>query len=420
MTSIPVAKRGDHRLRQSLRIARGLAFAMVILFAAIYAPLKHHLRAASVLWGLQNPASESWIVRKVAQIGLNPVRTETRTIPASKPIVARFYYPVGYDKAPAVIVLHGVHHLGIEEPRLVAFAKALSSHGFQAITPELNDLADYRVTLETIQTIGECAHFVRQSSGKPATIIGLSFAGGLALMAAAEPQWRDDIGLIVAVGGYDDLQRVLEYYATNLITDPSGKVTKLPAHEYGPLICVYDYPGEFFSARDVAAARTTLRYLLWEDRNRAQTEAKQLTSQGEQRMEALFQHHIDGLSPVLLRGIRKYHDQLAAISPHGHLAGLQAAIYLLHGAADNIVPASETEWLERDVPSRSLRMALISPVLSHLDLDRSPTLADKLKLVHFMSDFLRDADSSGAALPIKSPSPRSQLRIEIGPSTWSH
>ena len=255
--------------------------------------------------------------------------------------------------------------------------------------------------------------------GKPATIIGLSFAGGLALMAAAEPQWRDDIGLIVAVGAYDDLQRVLEYYATNLVTWPSGRVTKLPAHEYGPLICVFDYPAEFFSPRDVPAARTTLRYLLWEDRNRAEAEAKRLTPQGEQLMDSLFRHHIDALAPVLLRGIRKYHDQLAAISPHGHLAGLRAAVYLLHGAADNIVPAAETEWLERDVPSRCLRMALISPVLSHLDLERSPTLADKLKLVHFMSDLLRDADSSGAALPVESPSPRSQLKIETDSSTWS-
>ena len=93
----------------------------------------------------------------------------------------------------------------------MAFATALASHGFLAITPELNDLADYRITPQTIESIGECAHFVRQSSGKPATIIGLSFAGGLALMAAAEPRWRDDIGLILAVGAYDDLQRVLEY-----------------------------------------------------------------------------------------------------------------------------------------------------------------------------------------------------------------
>jgi len=403
MTSFPVAKSGDRQHRRSTRIARGLLFVLVILLAAIFAPLKHHLRAASVLWALQSPAGESWVERKVARIGSNPVRTETRAIPDSTPIAARFYYPVGHANAPAVIVLHGVHHLGIEEPRLVAFAAALSSHGFLAITPELNDLADYRVTPETIQTIGECAHFVRQSSGKPATIIGLSFAGGLSLMAAAQPRWRDDIGLIVAVGGYDDLQRVLEYYATNAVTWPSGKVTQLAAHEYGPLVAVYDYPGEFFPARDVAAAHATLRYLLWEDRTRAQAEARRLTPQGGQLMELLFQHHIDTLSPVLLRGVRKYHDELAALSPHGHLAGLQASVYLLHGAADNVVPASETEWLERDVPRRSLRMALISPVVSHLDLESSPTLADKLKLVHFMSDFLQDAESPAAAQGVKAP-----------------
>ncbi len=402
MSGFAVAKSGE-RPRRSARI--GLAFALVILLVAILPPLKHHLWAASVLWGLESPADESRLVREVARIGLNPVRTESRTIPGSTPIAARFYYPVGHDKAPTVIVLHGVHHLGIEEPRLMAFARSLSSHGFLAITPELKDLADYRVTPETIQSIGECAQFVRQSSGAPATIIGLSFAGGLSLMAAAEPRWRDDIGLIVAVGGYDDLERVLEYYATSTIIGPAGEVTRLPTHEYGPLVAVYDHPGEFFSARDVAVARTTLRYLLWEDRKRAEAEAKRLSPGGEQRMESLFEHHIDALSPVLLRGIRKYHDEMAAISPHGNLAGLQASVYLLHGAADNVVPASETEWLEHDVPRQSLRQALISPVVSHLDLNRSPTLTDRLKLVHFMSDFLQDAESPGAAHPVKTPSP---------------
>jgi dienelactone hydrolase len=397
-----------------MRIARELPLLLVVLFAFAFAPLKHHLRAASVLWRLQGPATENW----VAKIGVNPVRTETLSIPGSTPITTRFYYPVGHDKAPEVIVLHGVHHLGIEEPRLVAFATALSSHGFLAITPELKDLADYAVTPETITSIGECAHFVRQSTGKPATIIGLSFAGGLSLMAAAEPQWRDDIGLIVAVGAYDDLQRVLEYYATNTITDPSGKVTRLPAHEYGPLIAAYDYPGEFFSARDVAAARTSLRYLLWEDRERAQAEAKRLTPQGEQRVQSLFDHHIDVLSPVLLRGIRKYRKEMAAVSPHGNLADLRASIYLLHGAADNVVPASETEWLERDVPGRCLRMTLISPVVSHLELSSEPSLIDKLKLVHFMSDFLQDAESSGVAQRAEAPSKGAQLRTD--PSPWSH
>jgi dienelactone hydrolase len=415
MTGFPVAKSGDLHYRRNRRIARGLRFVPVVVIAAvlsvaIFPPLKHHLRAASVLLELESPAGESWFAHNLARFGANAVRTEMRAIPAAVPITARFYYPVGHEQAPAVIVLHGVHHLGIEEPRLVAFATALSSHGLLAITPELNDLADYRVTPETIQAIGECAHFVRRSSGKPATIVGLSFAGGLSLMAAAEPRWRDDFGLIVAVGGYDDLERVLEYYATSVIAGPSGEVTRLPAHEYGPLVAVYDYPGEFFSARDVSAARTTLRYLLWEDRTRAQAEARRLTPQGKQRMEELFEHHIDALAPVLLRGVRKYHDELAAISPHGNLAGLEARVYLLHGAADNVVPASETEWLERDLPRGSLRKALISPVVSHLELNGSPTLADQLKLVHFMSDFLQDAESPGATSPAEATSPRSQLR----------
>jgi len=374
-----------------------LLLVLVVLLAALSPPVRYYRAAASLLWQLQSPAAEGWFTRnvaeRVARLGLNPVRTELRTISTPQPLTARFYYPVGRDHAPAVIVLHGVHHLGIEEPRLVAFATALSAHGFLAITPELRDLADYRVTPETIQSIGECAHFVHESSGRPATIIGLSFAGGLTLMAAAEARWRNDIGLVLAVGAYDDLQRVLEYYATNLVVWPSGKVTMLPAHEYGPLVAVYDYPQEFFSARDVPAARTALRELLWEKRDLAQTDARQLSPQGQQFFELLFQHHIDVLSPVLLRGIRQYHDMLAAISPHGHLADLQASVYLLHGAADDVVPPSETEWLERDIPPRCLRMALISPVISHLELSATPTLTDKLTLVHFMSDFLRDAQN---------------------------
>ena len=313
--------------RRRTRVLRGLLLALLILFVAIFAPLKHHLRAASLLWQLQSPAAEGWFVRnvaeKLARIDLNPVRTELRTIPAPTPLAARFYYPVGRGNAPTVIVLHGVHHLGIEEPRLVAFATALASHGFLAITPELNDLADYRITPQTIESIGECAHFVRQSSGKPATIIGLSFAGGLALMAAAEPRWRDDIGLILAVGAYDDLQRVLEYYATRphdlafrqaspgfprMSTARWSPFTIIPKSFFHPATCPPPAPLFAICSGRTASAR----------RPRPNSSARK----AKHFFELLFQHHIDVLSPVLLRGIRKYHDVLAAISPHGHLAGL--------------------------------------------------------------------------------------------------
>jgi pimeloyl-ACP methyl ester carboxylesterase len=281
----------------------------------------------------------------------------------------------------------------------VAFARALSSRGFLVITPELQDLADYRVTTGTITTIGQCARYVRQSMSKPAVIIGLSFAGGLALMAAARPEWRNDIGMVVAVGAYDSLQRVLEFFAINQIETPSGKVFHLQAHEYGPLIAVYDYPQEFFSPGDIPAARTTLKYLLWEQVDKAKAGAERLSPQGRRLMDLLFAHRMDVLAPEILRGIRKYQDEFAAVSPSGHLSGLRAPVYLLHGAGDNIIPWTESEWLQRDLPAGCLRQILISPVLSHLDISSSPSLWDELKLVHFISELLRDAASISVAVP---------------------
>jgi pimeloyl-ACP methyl ester carboxylesterase len=364
-----------------------LAIVFVVLIAICFVPLRQHFRAAAVLWQLEKPQTTSWLVK----LGTNAVRVEDTAIPAVTPIKARFYYPQDVASPPVMIVLHGVHHLGIDEPRLMAFAQALSSRGFLVITPELQDLADYRVTTASISAIGQCAGFVRTSLGKPATIIGLSFAGGLALMAAARPEWRDDIAMVVAVGAHDSLQRVLEFFATNRIETPSGRAFYLQAHEYGPLIAVYDYPQEFFSPQDIPAARTTLKHLLWEQADQAHADAKLLSPQGRTLMDLLFAHRIDVLAPVILRGIRKYKDEFAAVSPSGNLSGLRAPVYLLHGAGDTVVPWTESEWLERDLPAGYLRRVLISPVLSHLDMKGSPSLWDRLKLVHFMSDLLRDA-----------------------------
>ena len=53
-----------------------------------------------------------------------------------------------------MVVLHGVHHLGIEEPRLMNFARALSTHGILIMTPEMADLADYHVEPTAIDVIG--------------------------------------------------------------------------------------------------------------------------------------------------------------------------------------------------------------------------------------------------------------------------
>ncbi len=67
---------------------------------------------------------------------------------------------------------------------------------------------------------------------------------------------------------------------------------------------------------------------------------------------------------------RSDESQLSAISPQGKLGPLRAPVFLLHGATDDIIPSTETLWLEKDIPKAYLREALITPAFSHVDPDK--------------------------------------------------
>jgi hypothetical protein len=61
-------------------------------------------------------------------------------------------------------------------------------------------------------------------------------------------------------------------------------------------------------------------------------------------------------------------------------------VYLLHGEADNIIPSAETLWMATELPRDNLKAMLVSPVLSHLDLDAAkPGIWDEWRLVHFFA-----------------------------------
>ena len=386
MSAAPASAKHSGFLKKSR-----IALATVLIVAGVgYRPITHHLRAASVLTCISEPNARSFL----ASFGTNAVRTEEFSFEAAgAPVRSRMYLPVGVERAPAIVILHGVHHLGIEEPRLKNFARAMASHGYVILTPELPGIDDYHVTGAGVSVIGEAVRELRRRTGAAQVgVLGLSFAGGLGLIAASDARYANDISFVAAVGAQDDVARVLRFFATNQIPLPSGATEKMHAHEYGPLVVVYSHPELFFSASDAPIAERTLRYLLWEDLAKAHDEAAKMSADGRQRMQLLFDHHTETLAPILLESIEKYKAEYEPASPHGHLAGLHVPVFLLHGAADNVIPPAETLWLERDIPHEWLRERLISPVVSHVELGANPSVADELKLVHWMSAMLDEAD----------------------------
>jgi pimeloyl-ACP methyl ester carboxylesterase len=281
-----------------------------------------------------------------------------------------------------------VHHLGIEEPRLVAFARALSSSGIRVLTPELLSLADYQVDRSSVDLIGYSACALSAQLGQKVGVLGLSFAGGLSLLAAADPRFAPCIRFVVSVGAHDDLERVSRFLISNMIEQPDGTTLHMTAHEYGVLILVYSRLGDFFPPADVPAAHETLRLLLWEKVDESRKQAERLSPGSRQKMELLYGHHLEALAGELRQSIARHRAEMAPVSPHGNLGALQVPVLLLHGAADNVIPSSELLWLRRDVSPKALKAALISPAISHVALGGKPSLADQWTLVHFMAQIL--------------------------------
>src|SRR3954468_20998295 len=166
--------------------SRLIGFALAVCALSFAIPTTNrHLRAASVLARFSDPHDAG----KLASFERHPIDEKPFCFAGEKEqLCGRIYSPRDISNDPGIVLLHGVHPLGIEEPRMVSFARALCASGVTVFTPPVKYPAEFRISPATIPTIGLAAQALHHHVGRgPVDVIGLSFAGGLALLAAADP-----------------------------------------------------------------------------------------------------------------------------------------------------------------------------------------------------------------------------------------
>jgi dienelactone hydrolase len=363
---------------------------LMVLAAAAWPFTKAHLQAVAML-RLVSGQKVPWIIRKAV---LEAVRTEDVQFAAGTEVVrGRLYLPERHPNAPGLIVLHGVHHLGIEEPRMVNFATAMASCGLRVLTPELPGIKDYHVDLDSVRVIGESAKWFADRTGEPVGVLGLSFSGGLALVAAANPMYRKNFKFVFAVGSQDEMAHVANYYLTGQEMRPDGTIERLKPHEYGPLVLEYEHLEDFVPAEDEAAIRPVLREHLYENKSAEELAEAKLNTQQKAEAAELMDANSAVMKAKLTASDVKHAGGMEELSPHGVLQTMTTPVYLLHGEADNIIPSAETLWMAHDLPRKTLKEALISPVLSHVNLDEAkPRVWDQWRLVHFFALVMHAAE----------------------------
>ncbi len=370
-----------------------MLIAALLVLLLSWPGIRADLQAAAVLRLVANqpvPEYLRWAVK-------DRVAVDDITLPASHGgMRARLYSPVGKPHAPAIILLHGVHHLGIDDPRMLSIASAMSACGLRVLTPELPDIKDYQVGAGSIAAIGDTAEwFAEATGGHPVGVMGFSFSGGLSLLAAGDPKYRDSIKFVVAIGSQDAMSRVATYYRTGEDERPNGTEELLPPHEYGALVLEYEHLEDYVPKADIAPLRLVLRSHLYEDLPAEKAAMERLTPSQAGEAKLLMNTESPVTRALLAKAEAKHITDMAGVSPHGHLQHLTVPVYLLHGAGDNIIPAAETLWMESELPTTTLKAALISPVLSHIDVNGGyPGVLDNLRLVHFFGLIIRAAESN--------------------------
>jgi pimeloyl-ACP methyl ester carboxylesterase len=355
--------------------------------ALLAGPARTHLRSAGLLVRLAEPTARPLLLPSPAALVEEDLSVPG---PGGRPMAARLYRPLGIDRPPGMVVVHGVHRLGIEDPRLAVFARALAGAGIAVLTPQIAPLTEYRVDAAGVDLIGAAAVALASRTDVAAGgvgVMGMSFAGGLALLAAAEPRYAPSIREVVAVGAYDDLERVSRFLATDQALPADGPAVALAAHEYGALVLAHSHPEDFFAEVDRAPAAEGLRLWLREEKEAAVEAVARLTPSGQAEFDHLL-HDRPAIRAQLLASIARHAAEMAAVSPRGHLAGLRAPVFLLHGVGDTVIPATEVSWLVKDLPAGTLQGVLVTPLLEHVSLQGAPPLTERWRAIHFLAGVL--------------------------------
>ncbi len=370
-----------------------LNFLSVSLFVVVLgaAPLARHLEAVGLLLRFEAPTAPP---EGLARLGLHEVEVEEVSFSTARgSAAARLYRPTGASEPPGVVLVHGVHALGMNEPRLVEFARVLSSAGLLVLTPQVPELASYRVELSALETIGASAGALAERLGRPAVgVVGISFGGGLALLAAADPEIGGAVGFVVSVGAHHDLRRVARWYVGEECPGPDGELPPVAPHPYGAGVLIRRSLESFFRPEDRRVAEDVMDLLLRGKGGAARRAMSELGPEGRVVMEGVLDRtHDPRLRERYLEVMAEADDALLRLSPRSRIDEVKVPVFLLHGLADPIIPSTETAWLARELPEGTVAGLLVTPLLRHAELGQEPSWRERWALIHLMAGVLRQA-----------------------------
>ena len=343
-----------------------------------------------LLGDVQSGADDS----RLKTITATPERSTVAYTVEDREHVADVYQPGDRDPRGTLVLIHGFTEDGRRDPRLVEFATSMARSGFVVVTPDVEGPKTMAVGLDDARDIGDTLKHVTAGDELPVEppvgVMAFSFAVGPSIIAAKDPQVADQIGFLVAVGGYYDLVDAITYVTTGYdpVAGEQGEVAE-PRRE-GKWVVLLSQLDRIADDHDRQLLRRIAERRIdtpWAD---VDDDVEQLGDEGA-AVYALITNtdpeQVDELLAGLPRDVR--HQIHGLDLARRDLSHLQAQLVLVHGTDDDVIPIGHSKRLQAAVGEDQARLF---PAAGLYHVDVSPGLRDGWQLWRATAHVLYLAD----------------------------
>ncbi len=333
-------------------------------------------------------------------------------------VPARFYRPSRQTRR-TILLIPGVHRDGINDARLAGLAEDLAATGFGVLTVAAPDLQKFKVTPQVTDVIEDAVKWTSeqpqfQTDGKIG-VVGISFSGGLAIVAAGRDSIKDRLAFVMSFGGHGDLARAMHYLASGEVLGDLEHAKKSSAvlgadhvsvhkpHDYGLAVTLLNLADRLVPADQVGPLSKGIDgFLLGSSLAVAHSEKatevfaemktyqETLPEPSRTFMQYVNDRAVDKLGPIMLPVVDALanHPAMPSLSPERATPPL-APVFLLHGVDDNVIPSVETVLLAEHLKGKVRVEGLLSGLITHAEVNRTATSTEVWRLAQFWRDIMK-------------------------------
>lgn len=274
-----------------------------------------------------------------------------------------FHPPKKIKLRGTIAVIHGMAPQGMRDERLIHLGRGLAYAGYRTITPQIEGIRRLEIASEQIDEVAQLLQWIAGQDdlmvGPRLGALAPSFSAAILLAAASRDDVRPHMASLCCLGGFANVETILEY----LFLEPD-------VDEYGRMIILKNFiHGSIGEAPELVDILEYALHASYENRPFSEVEA--YLEEHPEEVARLFQKLLTDRAERAyhLERMKAYHeDTFQHFHIDRYVEDLEAPVFLLHGAGDRVIPPTESVILYRAMTERGLpaRMCL-TPFISHGD-----------------------------------------------------